>query len=100
MNRCPGGIGAYDKLNLVALGHKQLWRPLAANRLPLTQECCGLLRTQQTLAAFGGKTPYMIREMVTKIILKPYHITIMLLGLRLTKLEQYLINREVDAEPN
>ena len=34
---------------------------------PVIQECCGL-RPQQTVAASGGKIPYVFREMVTKIV--------------------------------
>ena len=33
----------------------------------MTQECCGL-RPQQTVAASGGKIPYVLKGIVTKII--------------------------------
>ena len=33
----------------------------------MTQECCGL-RSQQTVAASGGKIPYVLKGIVTKVI--------------------------------
>ena len=71
----------HDSLNLVAFGHKQLWRPTAANRLPMTQECCGL-RPQQTVAASGSKIPYVLKGIVTKII-TPQAINILISMLKL-----------------
>ena len=40
-------------------------RPRMAS--PVTQECCGLW-PQQTVAASGGKIPYVFKEMVTKTL--------------------------------
>ena len=54
--------------------YRSLWPPATCNCGGLrprivyseTQECCGLW-PQRTVAASGGKIPYVIKEMVTKI---------------------------------
>ena len=54
--------------------YRSLWPPATSNCGGLrprivyseTQECCGLW-SQRTVAASGGKIPYVIKEMVTKI---------------------------------
>ena len=53
--------------------YKTLWPPATSNCgslrpqicSPVTQECCAL-QPQQTMAASGGKFPYVIMEVVTK----------------------------------
>ena len=56
------------------LTHKSLW-PLATSNCgglrprigsPMSQECCGL-RPQQTVAASGGKIPYVLKGIVTNL---------------------------------